>query len=284
MFAVTAQTKLGWGKTAHAMVFTTNNREAPQAPSSPQISRSQIQSQQITFTWTPGRDGFAPLRYYTVQFSEHQGAWQTIPERVDPQSTEFTASDLKPFHIYQFRIQATNDIGPSVFSKESKEVRTLPASPSHPISDLKVVPITTTSVRVHWTPIPELFWSGDSQTGGYRILFQPVTDFPTGLQATPKEEIFGILKDGIVLKELIQDRNYEIIVVPFNSQGDGPQSPPVTVYVGEAVPTGEPRVFEGNNNNNFYPVLFNVITPESSMEIGMWFETGPKMPKNQRNS
>lgn len=42
-----------------------------------------------------------------------------------------------------------------------------------------------------------------------------------------------------------QDKNYEIIVLPFNSQGEGPASPPSTVYVGEAVPTGEPRVLEG---------------------------------------
>jgi len=63
MFSVTAQTRLGWGKTAYALVFTTNNRERPQAPSVPQVSKSQIQSRQITFSWTPGRDGFAPLRY-----------------------------------------------------------------------------------------------------------------------------------------------------------------------------------------------------------------------------
>lgn len=45
----------------------------------------------------------------------------------------------------------------------------------------------------------------------------------------------------MVLSDLLQDRNYEIVVVPFNAQGDGPASPPITVYVGEAVPTGEPR-------------------------------------------
>ncbi|KAL6258445.1 hypothetical protein P5V15_010401 [Pogonomyrmex californicus] len=72
MFSVTAQTRLGWGKTAYALVFTTNNRERPQAPSVPQVSKSQIQSRQITFSWTPGRDGFAPLRYkhlFCVKFN-----------------------------------------------------------------------------------------------------------------------------------------------------------------------------------------------------------------------
>ncbi|XP_064211219.1 protein sidekick isoform X2 [Tribolium castaneum] len=245
MFSVTAQTRLGWGKTAHALVFTTNNRDTPQSPSMPQISRSQVQSKQITFSWTPGRDGFAPLRYYTVQKMENGGPWQSLPERVDPQLTSYTVSDLKPFTSYRFRIRATNDIGPSPFSPESIEVRTYPAAPSKGVMNLKVVPITTTSVEVYWDPVEEKYWNGDVKTGGYRVVFQPVSDYPTALQATPKEEIFGINAKKMVLSELLQDKNYEIVVVPFNSQGEGPATPPVTVYVGEAVPTGEPRDLEG---------------------------------------
>lgn len=241
IFSVTAQTRLGWGKTAAALVYTTNNREKPQAPSVPQISQSQVQSQQITFSWTPGRDGFAPLRYYTVQLRENEGPWVSLPERVDPTVTSYTATSLKPYTTYQFRIQATNDLGPSAFSRESIEVRTLPAAPSKGVTGLKVVPITTTSVRVHWDQLEKQHWNGDSLTGGYRVIFQPISDFPTALQATPKQDIMGIEAESVILAELTQDRNYEIVVVPFNSQGQGPPSPPVAVYVGEAVPTGEPR-------------------------------------------
>lgn len=56
----------------------------------------------------------------------------------------------------------------------------------------------------------------------------------------------GIDQKGAILKDLTQDQNYEIVVYPFNSQGLGPaSSPPIAVYVGEAVPTGEPQDFEG---------------------------------------
>ncbi|XP_052122730.1 protein sidekick [Frankliniella occidentalis] len=244
LFSVTAQTRLGWGKTATALVLTSNNREIPQPPSAPQVSRSQIQSAHITFSWTPGRDGFAPLRYYTVQVAEGRGPWQTIPERVDPATTSYTAVGLKPFSSYRFRIQANNDMGPSGWSPESAEVRTLSAAPSKAISGLRVVPITTTSVEVHWNTLPEAAWSGESVTGGYRIVYQPVSDFPTALQATPKEETMGINSSSIVLAGLTRDKNYEVVVLPFNSQGAGPASPPVTVYVGEAVPTGEPQAVE----------------------------------------
>lgn len=265
MFWVTAQTRLGWGKSQSALVFTSNNREIPQAPSSPQISRSQIQATQITFNWTPGRDGYAPLRYYTVQKSEEIGPWTTIPERIDPSITSYTIQDLLPFTLYRFRIQATNDIGPSSFSHESPQVRTLPAcefdldyifciltiilkyfiifclAPSRVVSKVQVVPITTTSVRVTWEPIPPQYWNGDTQTGGYKVLFQPVSDIPMALQTIPSQLIMGTKEHTLVIGDLVRDRNYDIIVVPFNSQGNGPPSTPVPVYVGEAVPTGEPR-------------------------------------------
>lgn len=227
VFSVTAQTRLGWGKTCSVLVYTTNNRERPQAPSSPQISRSQVQAHQITFSWTPGRDGYAPLRYYTVQLRENEGQWASLSERIDPAITSFTATALRPYTIYQFRIQATNDLGPSAYSKESIEVRTLPAAPSQGVQDLKVVPITTNSVQVQWVALTKSHWNGDATTGGYRVLYQPVSDFPTSLQATPKQEIMGIASDNIILSDLTPDRNYEIIVLPFNSQGEGPPTKPV---------------------------------------------------------
>ena len=55
-----------------------------------------------------------------------------------------------------------------------------------------MVPITTTGVEVYWDMIEEVYWSGDHETGGYRVVYQPVSDFPTAIQATPKEEVMGI--------------------------------------------------------------------------------------------
>jgi protein sidekick len=104
---VTAKTSLGWGYTAKGLVYTTNNREAPQAPSAPQISQSQIQDREITFSWTPGNDGYSPLRYYTVQYSENHAGWQTVTEQIDPLLTSYTVRDLKPFSFYRFRIQVS---------------------------------------------------------------------------------------------------------------------------------------------------------------------------------
>ena len=84
-----------------------------------QISLSQVQDREITFSWNPGNDGYAPLRYYLVQYSENNGPWIMVPAQVDPTFTSYTMRHLQPFTIYKFRIQAVNDIGPSGWSEES---------------------------------------------------------------------------------------------------------------------------------------------------------------------
>ncbi|KAG6449472.1 hypothetical protein O3G_MSEX006098 [Manduca sexta] len=241
LFSVRAQTRLGWGATARALVLTTVNRAAPAPPARPNLARSLLQPHHITFSWTPGDDGYAPLRYYTVQQKEEGGTWQTIPERVDPFATSYTAEGLKPYTAYQFRIRATNDIGPSRYSNATETIRTLPAAPSKAVENLRVVPITPSSVRVQWTPLAEQYWSGDTHTGGYRIFYQPLTDFPTALQQTMKLEVPGIKSEEAVLTELALDRNYEISVCGINSQGAGPGGTPAVVWVGEAVPTAPPQ-------------------------------------------
>jgi protein sidekick len=59
------------------------------------------------------------------------------------------------------------------------------------VSGLKVVPITTTSVRVEWDTVEKIYWSGDHKTGGYRVEYRS-EKFPTAVQATPKEDVMGI--------------------------------------------------------------------------------------------
>ena len=240
-FQVTAKTSLGWGYTAKGLVYTTNNREAPQAPSAPQISPSQVQDREITFNWNPGNDGYGPLRYYAVQYSENNGGWQTVNEQIDPLMSSYTVRELKPFSSYKFRIQAVNDMGPSGWSKESNLTQTLPSAPSSAVEDVKVTPITRTNVHLSWVPLRKSDFNGDAPTGGYIVEYRELTDFPSPIHSYPRVTLKGVHVKEVVLEDLTIGKNYEIIVIPFNSQGSGPASRPVSVYVGEAVPTGAPR-------------------------------------------
>ena len=190
-------------------------------------------------------DGLAPIRYYTVQVSESGETWSKIPEQVEYSVRSYTAHSLKPYTPYRFRLQAANDIGSSGWSNVSEEVMTLPAAPTEPPQEIRVIPITTNSVRVEWLPVFPSVWSGDQITAGYRVRYrQQLADGSGGPGVFSKQQskqIEDANGRSLVLGELQRDSNYEVEVVSYNRQGESPASPPVTVYVGEAVPTGQPK-------------------------------------------
>jgi len=100
------------------------------------------------------------FRYYTVQYAENSGPWQTVPERVDPQVMSYTVASLKPFTAYRFRIQATNDIGPSGWSAESDVARTLPAGISQSevcMLEILVSVVLQFTYHIYWNARRGLF-------------------------------------------------------------------------------------------------------------------------------
>lgn len=230
MFEVTARTIEGWGQPAKALVYTTNTRELPSPPSQPLISVSQISSRQVTINWTPGRDGYAPLRYYTVQISSQGGHWSTYPNKIDPMLRSYTVTNLRPFTTYQFRLKATNDIGDSGWSSESPITRTLPAPPDSVPQNVVVSPFTPTSISVQWIPVQD--WNGDDMSAGYKVQYCLITQ--QGVSSScPSSLVRGKNQTKTTIENLERDQHYEIRVIGFNGQGDGPSTKPKVVYVGE---------------------------------------------------
>ena len=78
------------------------------------------------------------------------------------------------------------------------------------VENLKVTPITRTDVSVTWDPLPASQFNGDIESGGYKIEYREVTDFPSPLTSSPQVELKGITIGEVVLNELIRDKNYEI--------------------------------------------------------------------------
>lgn len=77
--------------------------------------------------------------------------------------------------------------------------------------------------------------------GGYRILFEMVSDMPGTHSATMQHDVNDIDTGSIVLRNLTRGKNYEIVVCPFNSHGLGPPAGPITVYIGDPVPAEVPK-------------------------------------------
>ncbi|XP_065308715.1 protein sidekick isoform X2 [Dermacentor albipictus] len=243
-FAVSARTQEGWGVEARALVLTTASREKPQAPSRPLVSPSQVQARHVTLSWTPGRDGFAPLRCYLLQQIENTGPWKELSQKLDPSTTTYTVAGLKPATRYLFRLRAVNDLGFSPWSEPSNETWTLPAAPQVAPTNVIVTPYTTTSITVVWKGLTDEAWNGDKRHPGYRVEACPVG---APLQDCRVRSLDGLEGGPLTLEGLQRDRIYEVRVIAYNGQGDGPPTRPVSVYVGEAVPTGSPRQLQLNS-------------------------------------
>lgn len=231
IYEVTAKTSEGWGKAATLVVYTTNTRELPSPPSQPLISVSQISSRQVTISWTPGRDGFAPLRYYTIQIASQGGHWWTYPLKIDPTLRTYTVTELRPFTTYQFRLKATNDIGDSGWSSESPITRTLPAPPDSVPQNVIVSPYTPTSVMIKWVPVED--WNGDDLSAGYRVQYCIISQQGGVSTSCPSAIVRGKNRTSVTIESLERDQHYEIRVLAFNGQGDGPATKAKVVYVGE---------------------------------------------------
>ena len=122
-----------------------------------------------------------------------------------------------------------------------------------------MTPITRTDVRVEWTPLARSAFNGDAATGGYIVEYREITDFPSPSvvrggsgSGYPRVHLKGGRKSKHVLRDLAIGKNYEILVIPYNAQGTGQASAPVSVYVGEAVPTGAPRKVSPNTVEFFF--------------------------------
>uniref|UniRef100_A0A8C6T0U0 Sidekick cell adhesion molecule 2b n=1 Tax=Neogobius melanostomus TaxID=47308 RepID=A0A8C6T0U0_9GOBI len=252
VFRITAQTRKGWGEAAEALVVTTEKR----ATSRPAVPQKNVLARQVLLTWEPGSDGLSPVRYYTVQLRElPENNWTVHSASVNHEATSYIVSKLKPFTSYQFRIKATNDIGDSEYSEESEAITTLQDAPDEAPTILSVTPHTTTSVLIRWQRPSEEKINGILL--GFRIRYREllydrlrgysIRSIATSLswaELNGKDTIRNLsdpMMTQFELDKLSKHKRYEIRMSVYNAVGEGPNSPPHEVFVGEAVPTAPPQ-------------------------------------------
>ncbi|KAL8565325.1 hypothetical protein ACOMHN_029021 [Nucella lapillus] len=99
--------------------------DAPQAPSTPQLSATTDDS--ITLTWdAPRKDGGSPIKGYVLEKREKGDKKWTKANVHDITDTEFTVKNLKMNKGYEFRVAAINKAGPGDFSDETKTLKPAP--------------------------------------------------------------------------------------------------------------------------------------------------------------
>uniref|UniRef100_A0A672MDJ3 Sidekick cell adhesion molecule 2 n=1 Tax=Sinocyclocheilus grahami TaxID=75366 RepID=A0A672MDJ3_SINGR len=234
VFRLTAQTRKGWGEAAEALVVTTEKRARPQPTSRPVVPQEEVQARSVLLSWEPGSDGLSPIRYYTVQDRELPDSnWTVHSASVNHEATSYVIDKLKPFTSYQFRVKATNDIGDSEYSEESEAITTLQDAPDKAPTILSVTPHTTTSVLVRWKPPPEEEINGILL--GFRVRYRELRY--DRLRSFTVRTVNSPSANWAELTDLNKHKRYEIRLSVYNAVGEGPNSSPQEVFVGEAVPT-----------------------------------------------
>nr|XP_043884140.1 protein sidekick-1-like [Solea senegalensis] len=258
LFQLTARTAVGWGEGQEARVITTERRERPQPPRKLYIPQDGVESRSLSLHWVIGSSGSSPLRYFTLQVKQLPDAdWSTHITNIPHNVTAWSVDGLKAFTSYKFRMLATNDVGDSVFSKETEAVTTLQDVPDEPPVILTVKPTTTTSVLVQWKPP-----SDDSINGvltGYRLYYRelPVntsTSTEAEVQTTKNNSTNSLITTKSTFKtvssasltefeltQLKKFKRYLIVMTSYNIIGESPPSIPFEVSVGEAAPSVAPQ-------------------------------------------
>ncbi|XP_053552715.1 protein sidekick-1 [Bombina bombina] len=245
VFRTSAKTQRGWGEPLEAMVITTERRDRPTPPKELSIPNYNVGPRSLLLCWVPGSDSSSPIRYLTVQVQRlPAGDWQTFSSSISHESSSCVIDRLNPFTSYKLRMKATNDVGDSAWSTETASVTTMQDVPGEAPSSVTVIPRTTNSILIQWQPPRD-----DSLNGillGYRIYFrESVSDVWPELsamynqvQVTPQNSFSAASVSSLLtsyqLTELTEYRRYELLVTAYNAVGEGPASPPVEVFVGEA--------------------------------------------------
>uniref|UniRef100_A0A8C7XTG8 Sidekick cell adhesion molecule 1a n=1 Tax=Oryzias sinensis TaxID=183150 RepID=A0A8C7XTG8_9TELE len=256
VFHLTARTAVGWGERQEALVVTTERRERPQPPKKLAAPQDEVEARRLHLYWGISGSGSSPLRYFTLQLKElPNGTWKTHTTNIPHNVSSWTVDRLKPFTSYKFRMVATNDVGDSLFSKETDSVTTLQDVPNEPPVILSVKPTTTTSVLIHWKRPKEESING--VLAGYRLYYRELpaneSSFPQAEVQTTKNttsaliagECFCYLCDVAQsfkpFSELKRFTRYQIVMTSYNIIGESPPSTAVDVSVGEAAPSVAPQ-------------------------------------------
>ncbi|KAK7021096.1 hypothetical protein SK128_026418, partial [Halocaridina rubra] len=214
-------------------------QEVPGTPGSPRVVDSG--SRIVNITWShPSHDGNSPISIYRILIINSTDSWMNVGRiKTMEVSRPFAQiTGLTPAHSYLVRVVGVNSVGASPPSPQVS-VSTAHEPPTDHVTNVRLIPISSTSLRVTWQP-PDGIRSQRASLGyyvGYKITnssdpFRYQTIEPSAaVQYRPEA----------TLKSLQKFTSYVVTVQAFNSAGAGPRTPPVLATTEEDVPSIAPR-------------------------------------------
>ncbi|KAM6977752.1 contactin-3-like [Aplochiton taeniatus] len=159
----------------------------------------------------------------------------SLPEVIDGHTLTATVVDLNAWVEYEFRVLAMNSVGVGEPSPLSLKTRTEDAVPDAAPSDVGGGGGSRSELVVTWEPVPEELQNGESF--GYIIAFRAFGEVIWTHVATsaPGASRYVYRNDSIA-----PFSPFHVKVGAYNSKGQGPFSPVVTIFSAEEEPSGMP--------------------------------------------
>ncbi|XP_012139642.1 neogenin protein frazzled isoform X2 [Megachile rotundata] len=207
-FRVVASNERGSGMSSEVLQVTTHTEaNVPGPPLN--LEGHATSSVSIELSWEKPQVVNGRISKYIITFVEGDNE-EIIRETT---STMHELVDLVPYTEYNIKVQAVNENGPGVFSKDIV-VRTYSAQPTQPPHNVTVESVSPTSIIIRWEPPLE------GQNGiitGYKIRYrrhdrgsQPVTITTEGNQ---RSRVLTGLEKHVV---------YQVRICALNVNGTGP--------------------------------------------------------------
>ncbi|KAM9831674.1 protein tyrosine phosphatase receptor type Fa [Neosynchiropus ocellatus] len=150
----------------------------------------------------------------------------------------YAVDDLKPDTLYMFSLAARSEMGLGVFS-QPVECRTAQSTPSAPPQEVRLLSLSSTSIKVSWVAPPINNQHGEIVH--YSIAYQALTG-----EDVKRHRVSGIDADvsSYVLEDLEKWTEYLVWVRAHTNVGPGPESPTARIRTQEDVPGAPPRKVE----------------------------------------
>ncbi|XP_071387132.1 protein tyrosine phosphatase receptor type Fa isoform X2 [Centroberyx affinis] len=156
----------------------------------------------------------------------------------------YAVDGLKPDTLYMFSLAARSEMGLGVFTQPI-EARTAQSTPSAPPQEVRLLSLSSTSIKVSWVAPPAGSRHGDIVR--YSLAYQALTG-----EDMERHQVSGIGADAssYVLEDLEKWTEYAVWVRAHTDVGPGPESPAARIRTKEDVPGAPPRKVEADALNS----------------------------------
>ncbi|XP_013200303.2 contactin [Amyelois transitella] len=238
---------------------------SPGAPGGVQVFV--IQRNAITLEWTDSNPNGRPIISYLITGrTQWNSTWTVISENV-PNVLEIDRyngrkratvnANLRPWSIYEFRVQAVNALGIGQPSAPSPQFSTMPDKPYQAPTNIGGGGGKIGDLTIKWSPLPLQLQNGP---GIHYKIFWRRKGAENEFQSLLLKEYGNIGMHVVHISSTNFFTPYEVKVQAFNDIGEGPESEVVTIYSAEDMPQVAPQqVYALSYNSTSLNVTWNPI-------------------------